>query len=221
MTHLTPEEREQIREDLKGTVTYSYRWPTHRECMQMLMDNADAIEQRAGLAESSRHANALLGLVDDALAQAGVPKEDSDGNEYGFAERIAKLAKDDDDWAAKCDALAGQVVVLREALEAICKGAIANISELIESDHAADLCIYCGQMNGCANECPHEIATAALALSLPQVAEWKEKAELLDWLMQYSESRFSQWIARYKAGNMMGHMTLIEALRAAREASDE
>jgi hypothetical protein len=68
----------------------------------------------------------------------------------------------------------------------------------------------------------HSNEAAALALALPQsarqAAENAERAGLLEWLCQYSESRFSQWMATYKAGTMLGHMTLLEALRAAREA---
>lgn len=47
MTHLTPEDIEKIKFDLTHGCTYSYRWPGHRECMQMLFD---AISERAALA---------------------------------------------------------------------------------------------------------------------------------------------------------------------------
>lgn len=69
-----------------------------------------------------------------------------------------------------------------------------------------------------------EIIDTALALPLPeaarQAAENAEKAGLLEWLTQYSESRFSQWMATYKAGAMLGHIMLLDALRAAKEAGN-
>ena len=98
-------------------------------------------------------------------------------------------------------ALAEQVRVLREALTEV------------RSHYPADYQIRIT-----------EILDAALALPIPdaarQAAENAEKAGLLEWLCQYSESRFSQWMATYKAGIMMGHMTLLDALRAAKEAGN-
>ena len=115
-------------------------------------------------------------------------------------------------------ALAEQVRVLREALQDMPHNSLACLqSGCFSNPSTGKADITAGHHPSC-----HWYKkTAALALTLPeaarQAAENAERAELLEWLMQYSESRFSQWMATYKAGNMMGHMTLIEALRAATE----
>lgn len=101
----------------------------------------------------------------------------------GSADRAKHLALAADAIEQRA-ALAGQVVVLTEALEAMPHNSLACMQARCFRNANGDADLNAGHNP----VCHWEKRAAALALSLPQaakqVAEWKRKAELLDWLIK-------------------------------------